>query len=383
MTTPDHLVTAQQFRQLFLANTPFLDVRAEVEFAKGHFPTSENLPILNDQERQQVGTCYKEQGKQAAVKLGHDLVGGELKQRRIDAWCSFAADHPGAHLYCWRGGMRSNYARQWMSEAGVNMPLIDGGFKALRRTLMDEIDDAATALQMVRIGGKTGTAKTVLVNAVAFNVDLEGHANHRGSSFGRRVSGVPSQIDFENALAIDLMQKRQAHANQVLVLEDESRRIGACAIPEGFFRTMLVSPVAIIEMPMEFRVQRIAREYVVEMSEEFNQAYPLDGWARFEDYLTQSLVRVQKRLGLERYKKIRRLMDRALDKQHKSGDTADHQDWIEALLRDYYDPMYAYQLDKQKDQIVFRGAYDEVLGWAQRYSQNHNQSHNQRGAEVP
>lgn len=365
----DNVATAECFRELFLADTPFLDVRAEVEFAKGHFPTSENMPILNDAERHTVGTCYKQKGREAAVELGHQLVAGSTKEARIEAWCDFANRHPSAHIYCWRGGMRSNYARQWMRDAGVDIPVVEGGYKALRRVLIEEIEDTAAHVPMVRIGGKTGTAKTPLVNELAFSVDLEGHANHRGSSFGRRVSGSPTQVLFENALGIDLVRKRQSVIKGPLFVEDESRRIGAISIPQNFFDTMSRSPVAIVEMPLEFRVQRILQEYVVEMTAEFMEAYPDDGQERFIDYLTQCLARVQKRLGLERYTKLSEVMDYALDKQFSNGSVRAHESWIAMMLTDYYDPMYEYQLNKQLDQITFRGSYDDVLAWALQISE--------------
>lgn len=364
----DPLVTADRFRDLFKNNTPFLDVRAEVEFAKGKFPTSHNLPILNDEERHLVGTCYKEKGREAAVELGKSLVAGDVKDRRIEAWCNYVTANPKAHLYCWRGGMRSNFARQWISDAGIEVPLIEGGFKALRRVLIDETEEVAARIPMVRIGGRTGTAKTVLVNDIDFSTDLEGHANHRGSSFGRRVSGVPSQVDFENALGIDLLKKRSVHEGRTLVVEDEGSRIGACAIPDLFFKSMQDSPVAIVEMPLDVRASHIANAYVVQMSQEFSDAYPDDGWERFDDYLTNSLVRVQKRLGLERFKKIARLMGKALEAQKTNGDTSAHLDWITALLVDYYDPMYEYQLNRQADKIAYRGSYDDVREWAKEKS---------------
>ena len=169
----DHILPSEQFEDLLIAGVPFLDVRAEVEFAKGRFPTSTNIPILRDDERQLVGTCYKEEGREAAVELGHFLVMGATKDQRIQAWCDFAKANPNTHIYCWRGGMRSNYAREWIAESGVDIPLIDGGFKALRRVIIDEVNDAADRVPIVRIGGKTGTAKTVLVNAVEFSTDLE------------------------------------------------------------------------------------------------------------------------------------------------------------------------------------------------------------------
>jgi tRNA 2-selenouridine synthase len=100
------------------------------------------------------------------------------------------------------------------------------------------------------------------------------------------------------------------------------------------------------------------------MTKEFLAAHPVDGWKMFVDYLTQSLVRVRKRLGSENYNLIASLMENALRQQYEQGDTSGHDAWIVAMLRDYYDPMYAYQLEEQSDKIVFQGSYDEVLEWA-------------------
>ena len=360
----DYIIPYEKFEDLLISGVPFLDVRAEVEFSKGSFPTSTNIPILRDQERQVVGTCYKNNGRVAAIELGHSLVTGLTRNQRIEAWCEFSRTNPNTHIYCWRGGMRSNYAREWILESGIDIPLIDGGFKALRHVILNQITDAADQVPIVRIGGKTGTAKTVLVNAVEFSTDLEGHANHRGSSFGQRVSGVPTQINFENSLGIDLLRKRQAFPRRTLVVEDEGRRIGSNSIPKDFYDKMRTADVAVVKMPMEFRVQRIANEYVIQMTKEFIDAHPVDGWKMFVDYLTQSLVRVRKRLGSENYNLIASLMENALRRQYEQGDTSGHDTWIFAMLRDYYDPMYAYQLEEQSDKIVFEGNYDEVLEWA-------------------
>ena len=360
----DYIISSEKFEDLLITGVPFLDVRAEIEFSKGSFPTSTNIPILHDEERQIVGTCYKKNGREAAIKLAHSLIKGPTKKQRIKAWCEFATANPKTHIYCWRGGMRSNYAREWILASGINIPLIDGGFKALRHVIIDQITDAANHVPFVRIGGKTGTAKTDLVNAIEFSTDLEGHANHRGSSFGQRVSGVPTQINFENSLGIDLLRKRQAFPRRTLVVEDESRRIGSNFIPQEFYDKMRTANIAVIEMPIEFRVQRIAKEYVLQMTKEFLNAYPVDGWEMFVNYLTESLFRVRKRLGLENYKLIRSLMEDALRRQSDHGDTKGHEAWIVAMLRDYYDPMYAYQLEAQSNKIVFQAGYDEVLNWA-------------------
>lgn len=354
------------FRRLFLQDTPFLDVRAEVEFEKAAFPSSRNYPILNTDEREQVGTCYKQQGREAATKLGHELVSGELKQQRIEAWCEFAQNTPNAHMYCWRGGMRSNLAQQWMQQAGVEIPLIPGGYKALRAVLLDELEIAA-GKPMVIIGGKTGAAKTPMINQLATGIDLEGYAHHRGSSFGRRVIEPPCQASFENVLAIALLKARDKHPQQVFFVEDESRNVGPLQVPPSFFNAMTEAPIVVIEMPLEYRVQRILQEYVVDMRAEHLAADPVEGYENYREYLRASLYRVRKRLGMERYAELDTLMATALDQQQDTGQIDAHEAWIVPLLEKYYDPMYEYQLGEKKHRVLFSGNYDEVLQWAQEY----------------
>ena len=361
----DHLVTAECFHDLFLQNTSFLDVRAEGEFAKGHLPNAINLPILNDQERHLVGTCYKQQGQQAAIQLGHKLVCGELKILRIKNWCAYAANKPNTHVYCWRGGMRSNLARRWMSEAGVDVSLIEGGYKALRRSLMQVIENAARDYPMIRIGGQTGVAKTCLINKLNCSIDLEKYAHHRGSSFGRMVNRQPTQANFEHFLAIDLLRKKQLlGGKKTLFVEDESRSIGLSSIPITFFEAMRRSPLAVVEMPFEFRVQRVLQDYVIDMLAAYQAKDAEKGFECFSDYLFEGLLRIQKRLGLERYKDANGLLTNALHTQFITGDVSAHKDWITLLLREYYDPMYAYQIQKNNASIAFRGSYTEVLEWA-------------------
>jgi tRNA 2-selenouridine synthase len=361
---PDYLVTAEHFHDLFLQNTFFLDVRAEGEFAKGCLPNAINLPILNDHERHLVGTCFKQQGQQAAIQLGHELVCGVLKTSRMQKWCERVADKPNTHVYCWRGGMRSNLARQWMSEAGVDVPLIEGGYKALRRSLMEVIESAARNVSMIRIGGETGVAKTRLINEIDCAIDLEKHAHHRGSSFGRMVNQQPTQANFEHMLAIDLLHKTQhAGDNKTLFVEDESRSIGLSSIPLTFFEAMRRSPLVVVEMPFEFRVQTVLQDYVIDMLAAYQEKDAEKGFERFSDYLSEGLLRIQKRLGLERYKQANDLLTKALQTQLNTGDVSAHEAWITLILRTYYDPMYAYQIQENNSSVVFRGSYAEVLDW--------------------
>ncbi len=356
------LITADHFRELFLKKTPFLDVRAEGEFAKGCLPNSTNSPILNDEERHLVGICYKQKGQQAAIELGHQLVRGELKNTRIQNWCKLAASNPNTHIYCWRGGMRSNLTQKWMHDAGTDVPLIEGGYKALRRSLTEVIDEASSNARMIRIGGKTGVAKSCLISEIPESIDLEKYANHRGSSFGKMVSVQPSQANFEHTLATNLLHVLGTNFNdKVLFIEDESRNIGSIGIPLNLYDAMKQSPILLVEMPLEFRIQQILKEYVIEMLISFEAQYSKNGFELFSLYLNDSLQRIQKRLGLERYKEIARLLTSALHSQAHTGSFQEHEAWIARLLAYYYDPMYEYQLSKKEDLVIFRGNYEETL----------------------
>src|SRR5690554_2823912 len=179
------------YRSLFLRGVPMMDVRAPIEFSKGAFPEVVNHPLMDDEERRKVGTCYKEQGQAAAITLGHELVNGDLKDARVAAWKAFVEANPNGYLYCFRGGLRSQLVQQWLAEAGVEYPRVIGGYKAMRRYLIDSLDEAVRDCPLVLVAGMTGTGKTEVISALDNGVDLEGCAHHRGSSFGRHATPQP------------------------------------------------------------------------------------------------------------------------------------------------------------------------------------------------
>ncbi|MGL4315058.1 MAG: tRNA 2-selenouridine(34) synthase MnmH [Pseudomonas sp.] len=351
------------YRALFLHDVPMMDMRAPVEFTKGAFPGSVSLPLMTDIERQRVGTCYKQKGQQAAIELGHELVSGKVKAERVEAWAAFAKAHPEGYLYCFRGGLRSQIVQQWLKEAGIDYPRVIGGYKAMRTFLIETLDQAVAECDFVIVGGMTGTGKTEVVAALANSIDLEGHANHRGSSFGKRATGQPAQIDFENQLAIDLL-KRRARGQQQFVLEDESRLIGTCSLPLSLSQGMQQYPLVWLEDSFEGRVERILKDYVTDLAAEFLAVHGEEqGFVCFAERLLQSLDNIQKRLGGERYLRLRAIMQDALDEQRRSGAVALHRGWIEGLLREYYDPMYAYQRESKASRIEFAGDANALLAY--------------------
>lgn len=356
------------FASLFREGIALLDVRAPVEFAKGSFPTAINIPLLNDEERAAVGTAYVQEGQQAAITLGHQLVNGATKDARVAAWRDFAQAHPNGYLFCFRGGLRSKITQQWLAEAGIDYPRVQGGYKAMRRFLIDALEDIVAKRDFIVISGHTGTGKTTVLNQLPRAVDLEGMANHRGSSFGGRIGGQPSQIDFENALAIRLLQLDDGDDNKgndsgPLFIEDESRLVGRCALPQYLIDKIMTAPTVVLEETMENRISAVQKDYVTDLAAEYEATYGADGFAKFTDFLRQSLYRIRKRLGPQRYKDASAALEAALAAQAESGDTALHRQWIGDLLTQYYDPMYAYQMERRETRPIFTGDAAAVLAF--------------------
>ncbi|MEX1196503.1 MAG: tRNA 2-selenouridine(34) synthase MnmH [Pseudohongiellaceae bacterium] len=346
---------------LFLRDVPLMDTRAPVEFEKGAMPGAVNRPLMNDEERARVGTCYKEHGQAAAIALGHELVSGRVKKQRIEAWLQFARRHPEGYLYCFRGGMRSAICQQWMREAGVDYPRITGGYKAMRSYLLEQLERLSAEQSLVILAGHTGAAKTVVLNERDNAIDLEGLANHRGSAFGNRVAGQPSQIDFENHLAVALLKQHHRHPGGVVLLEDESRLIGRRSLPRALREAMDRAPVVVLEVPLEDRVSHSFNNYILDKLNEWQSVCESsEGFDRFAEDLRDSLRRVRRRLGGERYQELSAVLDDALAHHERTGDPSRHRDWIRPLLNDYYDPMYEYQISHKKNRVIFSGSNEEV-----------------------
>lgn len=351
-------------RDLFLREVPLLDVRAPVEFAEGAFPGAENHPLINDEERHHIGMVYQELGQDEAVALGEALVSGERKAQRIARWRAFLQRHPDAVLYCFRGGMRSQISQRWLrDEAGIACPRVRGGYKAMRRFLLDELERNSALCHPVVIGGRTGVGKTRLLARCTAHIDLEGLAHHRGSAFGHHPQPQPAQIDFENALSIALLKRVDA-GNLPFVVEDESRNIGSRHIPEAFFGRMETAPLVLLEASEAERIEITLQEYVIDSLAEFQSlSGEHEGFRQWADDLRGSLDRIRRRLGGDRHAVVRRKLEDAITRQAASGSLDGHRDWIAYLLRDYYDGMYEYQLRKKDARIVFSGTREAVLDY--------------------
>ena len=354
---------------LFLRDIPLIDTRAPVEFNKGSLPLAINLPLMIDAEREAVGICYQQQGQAAAIRLGHELVNGELKADRLNQWIRFTQQHPDGALFCFRGGLRSEITQNWLKEQGIRYPRIRGGYKAMRRWLINAVEKTCANTPLLLLGGKTGSAKTRVLNEgfmgnpITGSIDLEGLANHRGSAFGKRVTAQPTQISFELAVGIE-MAKRYAEDPSRLILEDEGRLIGRCALPLPLQAARHHADWIQLEVPLEDRVQHSYDNYILSNLEEMLP--PSADWDtafnEFERGLLDALSRIQKRLGDTRYRALHADLTAALS-SHRLGDPEPHKKWIEVLLTHYYDPMYNYQMAKRVQAPIFRGNESEVISY--------------------
>jgi tRNA 2-selenouridine synthase len=330
---------------------PLIDVRAPKEFEQGKMPNSVNMPILYDDERHRIGVIYKQQGQRAALKLGHKLVAGPVKDQRINTWIKQCGRQPDSQIMCWRGGQRSTLAQNWLLEAGIHQKRVNGGFKGLRQTCLEVLDNPNKNWWL--ISGRTGSAKTVIIRQLDNSIDLELRANHRGSAFGRRLTSQPMPISFQNTLATDYLN----HKFEDLVVEDESRTIGSLGLPQAWRDQMQKGRITLVEVEFEKRVLHIKKEYVTQALVEAKIA-GLSSEKIHQNYL-QALERIKRRLGGLRTDEMRRRLNQAFSNQ------SSHESWISYLLSEYYDPMYDFQLSKKQQRIAFRGTQTEVFEFLQ------------------
>lgn len=343
-------MTSEYFKSLFTADTPLIDVRAPVEFNLGRLPGSVNLPILNNDERALIGTTYKSQGRDAAIQLGHQLISGEVKEQRLQAWRGHIESYPHAVIYCFRGGLRSQITQQWLKEVGVNRPLIAGGYKAVRNFLIETVADISAKNEILLISGATGSRKTILLKNVKQNcpvIDLEALACHRGSAFGASDKAQPSQIDFENLVAVELLKLEPDLPNRKLLIEDESRLIGRNAVPKPLFDKMRSSPVVWVEEPLETRVENIFQDYIL-----YSGRSKIELFAQFKN----AVQSISTKLGSQRAAEMTALIQAAENDYLQSGRLEQNRLWIERLLVYYYDPMYLQSIERRQVRIVFKGS---------------------------
>lgn len=246
-----------------LSFTDIIDVRSPGEFSEDHIPGARNLPVLDDAERERVGTLYKQVSSFEAKKLGAALVSRNIA-RHLEVWF---ADKPKSYrplICCWRGGSRSDSLTHVLQKIGFAAEQLEGGYKAYRRHVVAELDRLPARFSYRVVCGPTGSGKSRLLHALASEgaqvLDLEALAVHRGSLLGALPGQAqPSQKSFESAIWFAL--SRFDPARPVFV-ESESRKIGALQVPDALITNMRASACLQLEVPLAARVQLLTEDYM-------------------------------------------------------------------------------------------------------------------------
>ena len=308
---PIQKITIEEFLSLAKQH-PVIDVRSPGEFAHAHIPSAISLPLFTDEERKEVGTAYKQQSREVAIKIGLDFFGPKMRKMVEEAESIVSGftlndskenerlkneqqETKNILVHCWRGGMRSGAVAWLLDMYGFKVFLLAGGYKAYRKWVLLQFEKE---YNFNIIGGYTGSGKTLLIKELQNQgktvIDLEGLANHKGSAFGALENiPQPGQEMFENRLAKSLLVARcsltgngdfhtkNEQLTSTIFLEDESQRIGNLQLPIPLWKTMRKAPVFFIDIPFEERLNYITSDYGKQNKESLKEA----------------ILRIQKRLG--------------------------------------------------------------------------------------
>lgn len=309
------IAAEEALRQLDSFDT-VIDARSENEYAEDHLPGAVNWPTLNNQERHEIGTLYKQVNAFEAKKRG-----GAIAARNIAAHIEREVINKPKDwkplTYCWRGGKRSGSLSLILSEIGFRVTLIEGGYKAFRAALLADIPRLAPLHDWRVICGTTGSGKTRLLQALATAgaqvLDLEALANHRSSVLGA-IPGVaqPSQKEFDTRIWDAL---RRFDPARPVYVESESKKVGNVAVPAALIEAMRAAPCLNLVLPDEERVALLLEDY---------DFFVRDGEAFCERL--DALAELKSKKVVEDWKA-----------QVRSGQT---QNVVRDLLLSHYDPVY-------------------------------------------
>jgi tRNA 2-selenouridine synthase len=304
------------------STVPVADVRTPDEFQKGHIPGAVNIPHFTSRVWEAVGICYKQKGREEAVKKGLEFV-----QPRLLGYINRAGElsrNREILLHCWRGGLRSAGLAWLLDLAGFSAAVLKGGYKNYRKYAGQLFEKS---LKIIVLGGLTGSGKTDALKMLEAQgrqvIDLEELASHKGSAFGGIGQGrQPSNEQFENNLAAKILALDSSSAVWV---EDESRKIGSNQLPDGFYRQIRSASVIVLQAEKDRRISRLIKDYAV--------YDPSD--------LEASVLKISKRLG--------GLNTRDALESLRLKDFAR----VAEIVLGYYDKTYTYGLSQRDPDKVY------------------------------
>ncbi len=249
-------ITAQQLIDDYDQYDLVLDVRSPREFAESHIPGARNFYALNDDEHKEVGTIYVQVSPFEARVKGAAYVCKNAIEHIEKLYPEFTPNHRIA-MYCARGGMRSGSLSTIFSNIGYRIDRVTGGYKSYRKHVVDYMERFEPR-RFIVLGGNTGCGKSDLLARLDNTVDLEGMANHYGSSFGAVNGPQPTMKMFQNSLMHAL---KSTDPSRPVFIESESKKIGKITVPNAFYAMMQEGLRVEVTAPLEQRVERIMRMY--------------------------------------------------------------------------------------------------------------------------
>jgi tRNA 2-selenouridine synthase len=307
--------TIDYIESLELDNPLYIDVRSPGEFSMDHIPGSINIPLFDDNERVEVGTLYRMAGKEKAMLRGSEIVGTKLQQilSRIMEYRD-----KNIIVSCARGGMRSGSLASLLDSLGFTVFQLNRGYKGYRKYIIDSFNTLNPEIPLIVLQGLTGSGKTEIIRRMENSIDLEKLAGHRSSVFGGIGIKQNTQKSFETGIISSL---HHLHTFNHIIIEGESQKIGNLHIPDPFYTIMKQSPAILIKTPLEMRIDIIEKEY--------------------SDFtLGDNIPEIVKSLRTKLGKKI-------VDELLFHFNNGNIRKFIEIMLLHYYDPLYAYSLEKK------------------------------------
>lgn len=304
-----------------------VDLRSEGEYREFTIPGAINIPILNDSERKEIGTVYKNESEEKAKSMA--VVAASEKLPEIyEKIRELEAKYEKVVLFCARGGMRSTVLDKFLVSLGAKVYKLKDGYKGYRAYVNCQLPKEDSEVEYIVLQGNTGSGKTLILKELEKRgydiLDLEGCANHRGSFLGSvGIGSCNSQKKFES-LVYEQLKNRKSNC---VFVEGESKRIGRVLIPDYIYDNMKKSKRLLIDVSLDVRACNIIKEYTES-----------ENW---EEDTRDGLIKLERYLGKEKIENYIQMLDQGqID------------ELVKDLMKEYYDPMYKKGEDRYKYELT-------------------------------
>ncbi len=326
----------------------FIDVRSPSEFEEDSIPDAVNIPVLNDEERKEVGTTFVQIGKNEAKRLGVKLISPKMPEM-FERVLQLKNQNNQIAAFCARGGYRSTFFSSVFSSIGIPIAQLEDGYKGYRNEVVNMIPFINSQITYVVVHGNTGVGKTDILHSLKnlghSVLDLEGAANHRGSLLGSIGLGkCNTQKKFET----NVYNQLNSITSKLVFVEAESHKIGKVIIPKYISKKMESGIHIFIDADIDYRVKNLKKDYILD-----------ENWMQES---VEALELLNKYISRERIESL------------KSEIVAGNFDLVAMeLMQKYYDPKYNFKSDSVKYDGIFRASTNcddiarEIGYWLETY----------------